>query len=498
MIRSGEEEALVEGLFDISSNRGLKRRLEEMGFGREDTLLLRRRIGRGRNRAYVNGGLATLTALSAIGEELMSIYGQHEHQSLLRPETHIDVLDSYGGLTALKEELKAGYGELSLLKRELDGLKEREKERRAKEELLRFQIEEIEKACLREGEEEELRREKERLRHGEAILRATREGYEALYSRDGSVIEILSALIRDLEEASRFDGSLDMAVKSLKEALYTVEDVALQLRDHSMGMDMSPERLDEVEERLTRIEALKRKFGCGVSEIIALKERLEDELEGLEAQEGRIRDLQRRVESKGKEVVALAEDLSSRRADVAGSFEEEVVRELAALGMEGARFRVCLTRCDLYEKGVDRVEFYLSPNRGEALRPLSRIASGGELSRIMLAIKMISRSEDVPTLIFDEVDAGIGGRIADRVGRRLRALSEKHQVICVTHLPQVASYGTHHYRVRKVEVGGRTVTEVERLGEEERVEELSRMLSGERITDRTRAHARELLSKADG
>lgn len=497
MIRTGEEEALIEGVFDISRNRRVKDRLKEMGLRGDETLLLRRRIGKGqRGRVYVNGNLATLSILSSVGEGLIAIYGQHEHQSLLKPGVHIDLLDSYGNLMELRRKVEERYKELSLLERELMDLKERERDRAMREEFLRFQIREIEGANLRVGEEEELKKERERLRHRETILKVTRKGHEDLYSKDGSVIESLSCLLREMEKASAFDESLQKVLESLKEALYIIEDVAIQLRDHSMALDISPERLDEVEERLARIGSLKKKYGGEVTDIIALKERMKKELKELEGREERIKELEERIDSIQKEVIALAEGFSSKRRRLARSFEEEIMEELSSLGMEGASFKVFFERCDLYEKGVDRVEFYLSPNKGESLRPLSKIASGGELSRIMLAVKMVSRSEDVPTLIFDEVDAGIGGRVADRVGKRLKILSKDHQILCVTHLPQVASYADHHYRVSKREEGGRTITEVDRLDGKGRVEELSRMLGGERVTEKIREHAQELLSKA--
>ncbi len=499
MVRTGEEEAVVEGLFNISGNEKAIERVRGMGIHAEDgTLLISRRVGKGRGKVYINGTLATLSMLSSIGEGLVAIYGQHEHQHLLRPEIHIDLLDHFGGLLPVRDRIREDYRELLALERELKSLKEKERERIMREDLLRFQIREIEDADLKAGEEEELRKERERLRNLEAILRITGEGYERLYGGEGSVVDAISGVLKGLERISALDDSLQQPLQSLKEALYMVEDVAIQLRDYSGGEDPGVERLEEIEERLSKIEMLKKKYNCSLDELLSLKERLKEELEELKGMEGRIRDLEERIRCLKDRLMEEAQDLSKKRKEAALRFREEVMEELSFLGMEGSLFDPSFRACDLHEKGIDGVEFYISPNKGEALKPLSRIASGGELSRIMLAIKMVSRSEEVPTLIFDEVDAGIGGRIAERVGRRLRALSQDHQVLCVTHLPQVACYGTAHYRVSKTVDGGRTITTVEHLEGEERVEEISRMLGGERLTEKTREHARELLLKANG
>ncbi len=494
MIRTGEEDACIEGLFDISDNAFFQGALKEKGFKKNDTLLIKRILSRkGRGRVYVNGEIATIGILKSLCEGLVDIYGQHEHQKLLKPSMHIELLDSCGGLLDLREEMAEIFKELSVIEKELSRLEALEKEKLNREEFLKFQLAEIEKAGLSEGEDEILKKEKERLRHGELILAAVRDGYDSIYSRDNSILEELERIRKQLDKVSSFDDALLPFAKSLQDVIYELEDTALQLREHSGKVELDPAELVRVEDRLALISSLKKKYGDTVSDIIVFGDHIKDELKDIEDNEEKLKTLRDKAGELRSEAGCKAEKLSTMRKKAALSLKKGLHSELSCIGMGKALFEVVINKKQLGDKGIDDVEFYISANPGEMPKPLSNIASGGELSRIMLAFKVVSKLTDVPSLIFDEIDSGIGGRIAGSVGKRLKYLSKKHQVFSITHLPQIASYADHHYRVVKFEEDGRTQTRVDLLDKTERVEELSRMLGGERITDKVREHAKEML-----
>ena len=502
-IRSSEEEASVEALFDISANPEVKERIKEkaphlQGLGEEDSLIIRRVISRsGRGKVFINGNLATLGMLSDFGEGLLSIYGQHEHQSLQRVETHLDILDEFGGLLGIREEFQKQFQEFVSLSEEIEKIRN-EKERRAKErELMAFQSKEIEASGVQIGEEESLKEERTILTHAKKLMDFAHRAEETLYSEEGSTIERIQRILNQGREMAAIDPTLDQPLKALESTLIQLEEIALALRDYSRRVEINPIRLDEIENRLEKIDRLKRKYGSTIKEILSFKHRMDEALRSFTSDEERLSQLEGRLEPLQQTVTRLGKKLSERRKKVALELKTSVERELNSLGMKKTIFKIHMDLSPLSLKGTDRVEFLISPNVGEEVKPLAKIASGGELSRIMLAMKRIlAQIGGRQVLIFDEIDSGIGGAMAEVVGKKLKELSRHHQVICVTHLPQIACFADQHYSVRKEVKSGRTITQVERLDQESIVEEIARMLGGVKVTEKTRAHAKEMIENA--
>ena len=503
LIRSSEEEASIEALFDISSNREIKDRIQEKapklhGTGEGDSFLVRRMLSRsGRGKVFLNENLITLGMLSEVGEKLLSIYGQHEHQSLQRMETHIDILDEFGGLLGLRGEFQDHFEQLLSLSEEVKRIRE-EKERGARErELMAFQLKEIEGSGIRIGEEEALKEERRVLSHARRLMDFTHTFEEVLCEGEGSALEKVQSILRQGREMVGIDPSLIEVMKSLEATSIQLEEAALALRDYSRRIEINPVRLEEVENRLEAIDHLKRKYGSTIEEVLLFKEKVAQALRSFTSGEERLSQLEGILGSLRGETVALAQKLSWERKRVAAELKKSVERELSSLGMKKTTFEVKVEEQPLSPKGMERVEFLLSPNVGEEVKPLARIASGGELSRIMLAMKKIlAKVGGRQVLIFDEVDSGIGGAIAEVVGRKLKELSKHHQVLCVTHLPQIASFADTHHSVRKEVRQGRTITVVDRLEREAIIDEIARMLGGMKVTEKTRAHAGEMIENA--
>lgn len=502
-IRSSEEEASVEALFDISGSTHVTDKVNKgeqklQGIGRGDSLLIRRVIARsGRSKVSLNGNLATLAMLSEIGEGLLSIYGQHEHQSLQKVETHIDILDEFGGLLGFREEFQKHFQKFISLSEEVERIRE-EKEKRAKDhELMAFQSKEIENAKIQIGEDETLKEERGVLVHAERLLGFANTSGEVLYLSEGSVIERIQSILNQGREAMVIDPSFSPLLKNLENTLIQLQEVALSLRDYSRRVEINPMRLEEIESRLDEIDRLKRKYGPTSEEVLLFKKRVDEALNSFSSEEEKLSQLERMMTPLQEEVITLAKRLSIERKRVSAELKRSVERELSALGMKRTTFQVHIDELPLSFKGMDRVEFLISPNVGEALKPLAKIASGGELSRIMLAMKKIlAKVGGRQVLIFDEVDSGIGGAMAEVIGRKLRELSRDHQVICVTHLPQIACFADLHHSVRKEVRTGRTLTVVDRLEKQAIVDEIARMLGGVKVTEKTWAHAKEMLENA--
>jgi len=503
LVRTSEEEGSVEAVFDISHNNTVREKIEARGLepsGRGDPnrLLVRRLISRsGRGRTYINGNLATMGVLAEIAEDLLSIYGQHEHQSLQRVETHLEFLDAFGELTKLREAFQERFERFVSLSEEVER-RRREREQKAKErELMAFQSQEIEAAGIRLGEDEALKQERQVLRFAEKLLEFAQTSESRLYGEEGSVIERLQTILHQGRELSRIDPSLWEPLKTLEGVLAQVEETALSFREYGRRLEVNPERLEAVESRLEAIDRLKRKYGPTIEAILLYKERVDEALRSFDADEGRLGELEALLSPLEKEMLHVAQSLSTSRRRVAENLKRLIERELASLGMKKTTFEVLVENAALTAKGMDRVEFLISPNVGEPVKPLAKIASGGELSRIMLAMKRILANVGArQVLIFDEIDSGVGGATAEVVGRKLKELSKEHQIICVTHLPQIACFADLHHSVRKESRSGRTLTRVERLEGEAVVDEIARMLGGLKITERTRAHAREMIENA--
>ncbi len=515
LIRSQAEEAVVEALFDISGQEGSKRRLKDKGFPEEKTLLLKRVISRsGRNRVYINGNLATLNILSEIGKGLVDIYGQHEYQSLIQEDRHIDILDEFGGLLPLRGEIGALYHKLGELSREYHRLKQSEENRREREALLQFQSQEIEAAGLSPGEDENLENERRVLMNAGRLLEATSQGEELIYSAEGSVVEKVGELTNRIKELTSVDHCLQPLAEALESSRYQLEDIASSLRQYANKISFEPDRLEKVEARLDAIYKLKKKYGSTIADILKNKERIDKELEELGGREEKITEINKELEELKSRALVQSQSLSKQRQRVAQQLSKKVEAELSTLGMKKTVFRINIEQeravrgqdsrgkieidgFSLGPQGIDQVEYLISPNIGEEPKPLSKIASGGELSRIMLALKRILlKVGEVVTMIFDEVDAGIGGAIAEVVGKKLKEVADGSQVLCVTHLPQIACYADTHYYVSKTVEGKRTITTVKKLAEQERIEEISRMLAGIKITDKSREYAREMVESA--
>jgi len=497
MIRSGCEEAVVEAAFDISDVKGVSEKLGEMGIEKDDNLVIKRTLSAsGKNKVFINGSMATIAMLSDVGEFLVDIHGQHEHQTLIKVERHIDVLDEYAALGPLRQEMSEIYSEWNRVKDELESLKSSEADKEKKVDLLRFQSDEIEKAALKVDEDEELLEERKLLSNAGRLYESANTALEILYLQSGSALELIKKAGSNVTDISIIDESMRVTLDAINSASASIEDAALTLRDYVGRISFDPERLNEIEERLDLIGRLKRKYGNTVSEILKYREEVDRELDGIERAEERIGELEREGERLKDKGLKVAETLSERRKKGSDELTKKVVKELSDLGMKKAIFEVKMERLnDISAKGSDKVEFLLSSNPGEATKPLSKIASGGELSRIMLALKkVLANPTGAPTMVFDEVDSGIGGGIAEVVGRKLREVAEGRQVLCITHLAQIAAMADLHYAVSKGENKGRTTTTVSRLSGDERVDEVARMLGGMTITEATKRHAEEMIN----
>jgi len=500
MIRTGEEEAVVECLFDLAGHDDVRSILEASGIETEAELLIKRVVSRsGRNRVFMNGGMATTSQLGTIAPLLVNIYGQHESQLLLRPENHLYLLDGFAGLVPLRARFADLFDEFRKAREELRVLVEGERDAIRRIDLLSFQSDEIAGAALLPGEDVELGHEHERLLHGEKLIHASRGAYDALYDGDGALLGILRSIIAEIDDAALVDESLVEHSERLNEAYLSLEDAALSLRDYGSRLELDPARLGEVDDRLDLIHRLKKKYAPTIEEILAFKERVDAELDSLahrEERHGKLEEELRRLEQSLREGGG---ELGRLRREAARRLQGAMEKELHELAMKNARFEVAFFPFDEPRAtGMERIEFLFSPNPGEAPKPLARIASGGELSRLMLAMKQIHPESDVPTLIFDEVDTGIGGAVSAMVGKKLKRVSRNQQVLCITHHPQVAAYADHHFTVRKTTDTGRTRTSVELLVGPERVQEVARMLGGAKITEKTLEHAREMMEDAAG
>lgn len=499
VIRTGFDEAVVEAVFDVSGESAVRSRLAERGLDEGDELLVRRIVSKsGKNRIFINGSPTPLGQLRELTGSLVNIYGQHEHQNLQRTETHLALLDRFAGHEPLLDDYRRVYQQLLVIAEQMRKLDLAERERQQRLDMLKFQKQELTTAVLIPGEDDELEKERALLQNAERLAVASNGGYQLLYGESGAACERLVQVAGDLEQLKDVDPTLGTLADSLHTALYSLEDVAAQLRDYSGKLFFEPHRQQEVDDRLALLKTLKRKYAPTVTELIAYLAEIEQELAILDDVEGRRSELELQRRQAEEQVRKLGETLSRARQQAGIQLGLAVEQELADLAMLKARFETRLTPLDEpSNEGLERGEFYLSANPGELPQPLAKIASGGELSRIMLALKRSSPEGDgVHTLIFDEVDAGIGGEAATAVGEKIGRLAKDMQVLCVTHLPQVAAFADQHFQVAKVESAGRTATSLLSLRGDDRVREMARMLGGAQITDRTLEHARELLSRS--
>lgn len=508
LVRSGSEEAKVEALFNIPEKSSINELLSDLGIPFDGELLIQRTISReGRNRVMINGSLATLQMLSKLGLSLISISGQHEHQLLLRPESHLYLLDDFGGLNEEREALTASFKAYQALKEDLDGLEKDLKEGEQRQELSAFQADEIERADIKNGEDRLLEEEKNRLRHAEMLMQIVAETYQTLYEKEDAVLSNISLCMKKIEKGIEVDRRLREIKEAIASAYVELEEAALDLRDFQKSISIDPVRLEDVEERLQFIHRLKRKYGSTIEEILKFKEELSEKMDHLNLKRKELERIRNKLGDIEEVIVSQATSLSKKRQGVAKRLGKSVERELNRLDMSGTRFEAHFHPVDdgdggeaknvirnIKSDGCDNVELMISPNVGEEMRPLSRIVSGGELSRIMLALKTIlAGSASVETIIFDEVDSGIGGATAEVVGEKLQSLAQYHQILCITHLPQIASKGATHFLVEKRVIENRTQTVISMLSSEGRLMEIARLLGGRTISKQAVAHAREML-----
>jgi len=512
MIRTGFDRASLEAVFDISALEELKKILEESGIENEDdTLIIHRELfANGKGRCYANSIQIPVAKLKEISENLIDIHGQNEHQNIINIARHRELLDSFGSLVNEVSSVKAIHEKLTSIRNKINSFQIDEKEKARRIEFNTFSVKEIESSNLKIGEDEELKAESNLLTNAEKLFTEVNSTAD-LISGENGVLRNLKKAEASLSKISDIDPNISSILDTIRESLYSLEDSTSILRDYKNSIDFSPERINQVEERLSLIHSLKKKYGDSIQEILQYAEKAKSELETINSSEEQMEQLKDQERKTVKEAKELALDLSEKRKTAAKKLEELVIKELNDLGMGGTIFKISIKReisedgdietgdkkYILYPHGLDRIEFLLSANEGEDLKQLRKVASGGEMSRIMLALKNVIQSADiVDTLIFDEVDAGISGKTAEIVGRKLKNLSKRRQVLLITHLPQIAAMSDSHYLVQKGKSEGRVTTVVKNLTDKEKIREVARMLAGAEITDISIKHAEELIEKA--
>lgn len=512
LIRTGADEARVEAVFSIADLPEVKNMLRDWDIAPDgNDLIVRRAVSRaGKNRITIAGRPATLQMLGQLGGRLLDISGQYAQQLLLHENHHLDILDGFGNLEELRREYATLFATYQETAQRLTTLTQRSRDIAQRRDLLAFQEQEIARAALQPGEEERLVEEKAVLSHARQLQEATYGAYARLYEDDTAIVPAVNQLAKALQEAAALDGSIRDLLHELSGAALTLEECARSLRTYAQKITLDPQRLDDIEARLAELHRLKRKYGPTVEDVLAYHATIRDELDALQENATHAADLRRELGEQAERLWSLAETLTRKRTQAAAAFKKKVEAELSDIGFRKALFAPVFetaqrSPCDdpldavqgLTDRGGDTVRFHIAPNQGEESKPLSRIASGGELSRIVLAIKrIVARKYGVATLVFDEVDAGIGGAVAEAVGIKLRDIAHRHQVLCITHVPQIAVYGTAHFSVAKAVAGGRTVTTVTALDAAARRDEIARMLGGKNISPKTIAHAQEMLLNA--
>lgn len=500
VVRNGAQRAQIEAVFRLPKpSKPLRRLLESHGFELEDdTLLLARSISSdGRSRCSVGGVLTPVSVLAEIGDELVDLHGQHEHQSLFKTDRQLRLLDAYAGLEADADALAEQVSAWRTLARDIETLSQDDRDRVRRLEFLRFEVQEIDAAGLQDGEEEEIKTRLNLINNSENIHKAASAIYEILYdAEEGAAIDGLSTAARELTELARLAPEFAVLEAQLAEARGLVEGVASEVRAYAEGLEFDPAEQEELNRRVALIGSLKRKYGGSIAEILAYRAKADAEASLLENHDARLEELRRQHEALTAQVEACAAELSQKRKASAKKLDKQVASVLKELGMKEGRFETQFEPGPVTARGCDRIEFLLAANVGEPPKPLRQVASGGEISRVMLALKSVfAGADDVPTLIFDEIDAGVGGSVARQVGGKLRALAQERQVLCITHLAQIAVQAGEHLTVRKEQDNGRTVTRVHSVADGARVEELARLLDGS-LSEASLAHARTLLAES--
>jgi DNA repair protein RecN (Recombination protein N) len=508
-IRSGASTATVEACLTLDDPNTLAM-IADLGIEVENGQVIIKRIisNSDKNRTYLNNSNLTVAALSKIGDRLIDIHGQHDHQSLLHPETHVDLLDHYGKLLANRDVFAEHYTAYQKKIQALRQMQMNQGDRLQRQDLLNFQIGEIDKAGLSVGEDDALKNEKNKLNHAEKLHQSVKSALYTLADADGSALELLGRVDRELQSLPEIDPALETQAQRGQTAFLEAQELAEELRDYQKTIEFNPARLEEIEDRLAEINGLKRKYGNDIATILEYRETIGNELEALSMGEESMDTLKAEIQTQQKALSGLAIDLAKQREQTADKLKKDVEKELRDLSMKHVQFGVRFLyepdaegfttyktkKTRTHANGIGEIEFLFSPNPGEELRPLAKIASGGEISRVMLALKSILNEQDpVPVMVFDEVDSGISGGIAEKVGHKLKKISKQKQILSITHLPQIAGMADSHYRVHKTVSGKRTRSTIIELDYEHRVEEIARMSGGETITETTLKHAREMI-----
>jgi DNA repair protein RecN (Recombination protein N) len=497
LLKSGTERGSIEGLFSVTPNPELDSTLENAGLDPTTELIIRREISTtGRNKIFINNQLATHALLRDLRPFLVDIHGQGDQQTLFNPETHLEILDAFAGNGALRAEVAEAYQRWTGLRRELESLRHDEAEKFQLVDTLRFQIGELERAELSAGEDERLHEERRRLANVEKLTALCQSSYSRIYEDDDAALARIRLSLKDVEELAEYESSFRDYVESLETARAVLEDLSFSLRDFADRLEFSPSRLAEIEDRLAELSRLKRKYGGSIETALDHLSRSEDRLRQVETAGEREQELNAELAAAREHYLERARKLHRERVRAAKRFEQAVEKGIGEVALDRARFQVQVSdRADSPgDKGIDHMEFYFSANVGEEVKPLARVASGGEASRLMLVLKTVANGSQFPrTIVFDEIDTGIGGRVSEAVGIKLKKLSQTNQVLCVTHQPQIARFADSHLVVQKEALKGRTQVSVGKLDKAGRVEELARMLTGAEITDSARRHAKELL-----
>lgn len=503
-IRKGAGSCIIKAVFDIADKKELLPVLTEQGIPQDEILILSREISLpGKNKCLANGQIITLGMLQCLGQHLIDLHGQHEHQTLLSSAEQMNILDAYGDLGVPRKRVSEAVARYRLLQTEWQAMLSQEKERAHLADLYGFQLKELKDAELKLGEEEDLDKEIMLLTNAEKIFSQAQQAYRRLYENEESVLSNLKKIKSNLLALQGFDRMLEPLSGLLQESVINLEEINNQIRTYQEKVVFDPQRLDQCLERKELIARLKRKYGQSIQEILQYQERIEQELRTVCSWEENRGKLQQNLEETKETALQIARALSAVRKAAALKLEKEVEREFKDVGLQKMKFKVEFTprldesgESDIHASGLEEVVFLISPNIGEDLKPLSHIASGGEISRIMLCLKTcLAEADKIPVLVFDEIDTGIGGAMAELVGKKLSLLAKKHQIICVTHWPQIAGFAEHHFQVAKSARGGRTYTEATALSDNERVEELARMLGGHSLTEISISHARQLIKE---
>ena len=506
LIKEGETAAQIEGLFNLVSDENLSAICAASGIEleneREIDLIVRRELAaNGRNRIFVNNQLVTNNFLKKIGAFLADIHGQGEQATLFNQATHLEMLDEYANSKTLRESVAKKYKELANIRREIENLQADEAQKLQLLDILQFQVDEIKKVNLQKGEDESLEEEKRRLNNVEKLSTLSDEAYLLLYENEEATIATLDKARQRITELTEYESSFREYAEGLQTAQAVLEDLAMSVRDFRNRLEFSPERLEEIESRLAEIARLKRKYGGTITNVLEHFSESEERLKNIETAKLREKELNKKLTKVREDYLKIASELHEKRAKAARKFEKEVEANLKAVALEKARFEVRINADKSNDKsftakGFDQIEFYFSANLGESVKPIAKVASGGEASRLMLIVQTTAKlSATEKAMVFDEIDAGIGGRVAEAVGFKLKELAKTQQVLCVTHQPQIASLADQHFVVEKETIKNRTLIRVKKLDKNEQVEEIARMLTGAQITETARQHAREMLAQ---